>query len=145
VVAQPDDEIHQRIVRVTSVDSEGGDAGAGDHREREEAFPDDVTKRLETADALPDAFEPAIGADGLEGERLLAGHRGKTFKITRFVGPFNARAATDPPNACRRLSRRIPHSAPDPSSTGTAGASPNDKGKNRNEPGLPNRIAGARG
>ena len=71
-VADADDEVDERQVRVAAVDRERRDARADDDREREEALADDLAERLEGPDALADALEPPVGADGVEVE-LAAG------------------------------------------------------------------------
>ena len=69
-----DHEVDQGVVRVAAVDGERGDPGARDHREREEGLAHDVAERLEAADAIADALEPAVGSYGVEREDAFFRH-----------------------------------------------------------------------
>ncbi len=90
-LAQADDEVDERQIRVPPVDRERGDARAHDDREGEEALADDLAQGLKGPDALPDALEPAIGADGVELELALSGRgQGPLLYQTAFLGPMNA-------------------------------------------------------
>ena len=74
-LADADDEVDERQLRVAAVDGERRDARADDDREREEALADDLAERLERPDPLADALEPSVGADGVERKFLFArGH-----------------------------------------------------------------------
>jgi hypothetical protein len=76
-----DHEVDLRVIGVSAIDGERGDARAGDHREREERLADDVTEGLEAADSIADALEPAVRPDGVEREDAFLRHTARRGRV----------------------------------------------------------------
>lgn len=95
--ATADDEVDEGVVRTTAIDRECRDTRADDNRKREEAFADDSAEGLKASDALPNAFEPTVRADSVEGELSFGfGHGGASRQerrgsVSRFPGRFQQR------------------------------------------------------